>query len=139
MLKFNLKLKFLSLFLITISLIPIAVNAQQNAEQAEQTVSTQSSSLLERLLSLFKAQENSLTTRGKICFVSPGQLGEQPVWSDRPLLVMRRNTPRENQLIQFVCQLQLRKRPPTIMDSGNCLEYPNHPLPRRKIAAWIEL
>ena len=92
MFKSNLKLKLLSSFLITVFLISTTVNAQQNAERAEQTTNTQST-LLERLLSLFKAQENSLTTRGDVCFISPGQLGEQLVWSDRPLLVMRGEIP----------------------------------------------
>ena len=80
---FNLKFP---IFVIAICLVPLAVRAQDNPDSA--TNRRESSSVLERILSLFKSRQNSLITRGDVCFVSPGSVGEQLVWSDRPLFIM---------------------------------------------------
>ncbi|MBE9044831.1 hypothetical protein IQ255_10495 [Pleurocapsales cyanobacterium LEGE 10410] len=81
----NLFKLLLSSALITCCVFPLAVNAREIRATAPER---KSSSLLERIVSLFKSPENSLITRGEVCFVSPGNLGEQTVWSDRPSFIM---------------------------------------------------
>lgn len=82
--------KLIIILIATTCLIPQTSIAQ---EQKNNNVRVESNSLLQRIISLFKAPENSLTTRSRICFIAPGNIGEQTVWSDRPLLVMRGTIP----------------------------------------------
>lgn len=74
-----------------LSLTSVAVLAQKQPEKP--TKKLRSGSALERILSLFKARENSLITRGDVCFVSPGSVGEQTIWSDRPLFILNGEIP----------------------------------------------
>lgn len=87
---FNLKLFTL---LTAIWLTPLTVIAQDNEPPALNQ--RESSTVLERILSLFRSRQNSLITRseGDVCFISPGSLGEQEIWSDRPLFIMAGEIP----------------------------------------------
>lgn len=73
--------------------IPVMVQAQENSTQTEETPQ-KSTSILQAILSLLKSPENRLITRGEeVCPISPGNLGEQLIWSDRPLFIWQGKIP----------------------------------------------
>ena len=96
----NLTKKFISTLLITVSLTSVVIPVTQ-AQQNTQPNNTQakkkpkkSTSILAAILSLLKAPENRLITRGdELCPISPGNLGEQLIWSDRPLFIWQGEIP----------------------------------------------
>ena len=86
----NYKKLILSTLLILISVTSVAVNAQEKKPSAPK----KSISILEALLSLLKSPENRLITRGdEVCPISPGNVGEQVIWSDRPLFIWQGKIP----------------------------------------------
>ena len=51
-------------------------------------------SILDALLSVFKSSENRLITRGdKVCLISPSNIGDSAVYSDRPIFIWARLLP----------------------------------------------
>ena len=85
--------RFVKIFLATstaLCLASVTVQAQNQSESP--TKKMRAGSALERILSLFKSRENSLITRGEVCLVSPGSVGEQTIWSDRPVFILHRTT-----------------------------------------------
>ena len=83
--RISLKL-LLSTSLILINIIPTNIQAEENTSTPKSP--KQQTSILEAILSLFKSPENRFITRGnKVCLISPGNIGEQLIWSDRPLFV----------------------------------------------------
>ena len=89
----NLTKKFFSTLLIIASLTSVAIPITY-AQQKPQPTNTQSNqkpkksiSILAAILSLLKEKEPPRTSRGKLCPISPGNLGEQLIWSDRPLFI----------------------------------------------------
>ena len=96
----NLTKQFLSTLLMSIAITTVAVPITQ-AQQNNQTTNSQSqpkpkktTSILAAILSLLKAPENRLITRGdEVCPISPGNLGEQNVWSDRPMFIWQGKIP----------------------------------------------
>ena len=78
--------QILSIGLILINLIPLEVRAEPKNPSPKK--SQQSTSILQAVLSLFKSSERRMITRGEeVCLISPGNRGEQLIWSDRPLFV----------------------------------------------------
>ena len=70
---------------ITSLSIPL-INAQENPPATTKT--KKSTSILQALLNLLKSSENRLITRGdKVCPISPGNLGENLIYSDRPMFI----------------------------------------------------
>ena len=68
--------------------------AQRETATARKTAQ-QSKSILQSLVGLFKSPKNRLITRsGEVCPIAPGQLGEQIIWSDRPLFIWQGNIPK---------------------------------------------
>ena len=95
----NLTKKFFSTLLIIASLTSVAIPITY-AQQKPQPTNTQSNqkpkksiSILAAILSLLKEKEPPRTSRGKLCPISPGNLGEQLIWSDRPLFIWRGDIP----------------------------------------------
>ena len=83
----------LTAFLILANIIPITIRAEENTPTPTES-SQKSVSILEAILSLFKSPENRFVTRGEeVCLISPGNIGEQLIWSDRPLFVWRGKIP----------------------------------------------
>ncbi len=90
----NLTKKIFSTLLITVSLTSVVIPATY-AQQESQTTNTQSNqkpkksiSILAAILRLLKKPENRRITRGNdLCFISPGKLGQELMWSDRPWLI----------------------------------------------------
>ncbi|MEM8831823.1 MAG: hypothetical protein AAGE96_21055 [Cyanobacteria bacterium P01_G01_bin.19] len=91
MYKYHRLIKILLSTSTALCLTSVAVDAQNQPES--QAKKTRSGSALERILSLFKSRENSLISRGDVCFVSPGSVGEQTIWSDRPLFILHDTVP----------------------------------------------
>ena len=74
----------ISTCLILIAVTSVAVDAKEKKPSAPK----KSISILEAILSLLKSPENRLITRGdEVCPISPGNVGEQVIWSERPLFV----------------------------------------------------
>lgn len=82
--------------LLTISFIasnllgtmPMSLAQDDNSTRDTTEENQKSTSILDALLSVLKSPENRLITRGdRVCLISPGQLGENIVYSDRPILV----------------------------------------------------
>lgn len=80
--------------LSTTSLVISVTQAQQNNQPTttKKPVDTEqkpkSPSMLESLLRLIKSPENRLITRGEeLCLISPGNIGEQIIYSDRPIFI----------------------------------------------------
>ncbi len=94
MFKFTSKLLLITIIAI-VNFLPTVAKAQENTNAAETTEQAKSSkSILQSILSLFKSPENRLITRGdEVCPISPGNLGEQVIWSDRPLFIWQGNIP----------------------------------------------
>lgn len=70
------------------------VKAEEETPQTSTTTPKKSTSILKAIMSLFKTPENRLITRGdQICLLSPGKLGKQIIWSDRPLFIWQGTTP----------------------------------------------
>ncbi|GAB4539702.1 MAG: hypothetical protein Tsb0014_30350 [Pleurocapsa sp.] len=69
--------------------IPAAIaESSNNNSSTNQQEAKKSTSILEALLSLLKSPENRLITRGdELCPMSPGNIGEQVVWNNRPLFI----------------------------------------------------
>ncbi len=96
----NLSKKFFSTLLITATITSVAIPVTY-AQQNTQPTNSQSkkkpkkpTSILAAILSLLKAPENRLITRGdELCPISPGNLGEQLIWSDRPLFIWQGEIP----------------------------------------------
>ena len=83
----------LSILLIAANVCPTAIHAQEKTPTTTETPQ-QGASILKSILSLFKSPENRLITRGdEVCPISPGNLGEQVIWSDRPLFVWQGKIP----------------------------------------------
>ncbi|MDJ0590339.1 MAG: hypothetical protein QNJ72_10130 [Pleurocapsa sp. MO_226.B13] len=91
----SIKKLFLSHLLILSILAPaIIVKAQNNTASTSEPTSPKSTSILEAIVRLFKSPENRLITRGtEVCPISPGNLGEQVIWSDRPLFIWQGQAP----------------------------------------------
>ena len=93
------KIFFTSLIALTITSITIPVTvAQQNNTPTNTEKPTEkekkSPSMLESLLRLIKSPENRLITRSdELCLISPGNIGEQIVYSDRPLFIWQGTIP----------------------------------------------
>ena len=90
----NLTKKFFSTLLISITIISVAIPvtyAQQNTQPTNSQSKKKpkkSTSILAAILRMLKSPENRLITRGdELCPISPGNLGEQMIWSDRPLFI----------------------------------------------------
>ena len=65
----------------------IAESSNNNSYTTQQETK-KSTSILEAILSLLKSTENRLITRGnELCPMSPGNIGEQVVWDNRPLFI----------------------------------------------------
>ena len=78
---------------IATNIIPTAIYARENTSTTAKP-QKQSTSILKSILSLFKSPENRLITRGdEVCPISPGNLGEQLIWSDRPLFIWQGDIP----------------------------------------------
>lgn len=92
--KFKFKFNFLlSILLIAVYVSPTAIYAQENSSTNSETPK-QETSILKSILSLFKSPENRLITRGdEVCPISPGNLGEQTIWSDQPLFIWQGEIP----------------------------------------------
>ena len=89
-LKSNLSISFL---IIAANLLPTAIYAQENAANTN-APKQKTTSILQSILSLLKSPENRLITRGdEVCPISPGNLGEQVIWSDRPLFIWQGEIP----------------------------------------------
>jgi hypothetical protein len=83
----------LSIVLTFTFAIPVLAQTQSNTQTTESNPQ-QSTSILQAILSLFKSPENRLITRGsEVCPISPGNLGEQVIWSDRPLFIWQGKIP----------------------------------------------
>ncbi len=96
----NLTKKFLSTVLITITITSVAIPVTQAQQDTRATNSQskkkpqKSTSILAAILRMLKSPENRLITRGdELCPISPGNLGEQLIWSDRPLFIWQGQTP----------------------------------------------
>ena len=96
----NLTKKFLYTLLITITIISVAIPvtyAQQNTQPTNSQSKKKpkkSTSILAAILRMLKSPENRLITRGdELCPISPGNLGEQMIWSDRPLFIWQGRIP----------------------------------------------
>ncbi|MEM7590275.1 MAG: hypothetical protein AAF383_01920 [Cyanobacteria bacterium P01_A01_bin.83] len=79
---------------LLISALIILTNSSSITAQAENDNSPetprQSTSIMQALMSLFKSSEKRFISRGeRACLISPGNSGEQLVWSDRPLFIWR--------------------------------------------------
>jgi hypothetical protein len=82
------RLKFFAIGLLTLAIassIPttgLAQDTSQNASQAPETPS------IEDILTILEREEPPRGSRGELCAISPGLLGETDViWSDRPVFV----------------------------------------------------
>ena len=83
----------LSAFLVLASVVPATIQAEDNTSTPTKSPE-KSTSILEAILSLFKSPENRFITRGdEICLISPGNLGEQVIWNDRPLFIWQGKIP----------------------------------------------
>ena len=90
--KTNLRLLLLTSLLLT-NIIPTTARSEENTSIPVQS-SKQSTSIVEAILSLFKSPERRFITRGdEVCLVSPGDSGEQLIWSDRPLFIWQGKIP----------------------------------------------
>ncbi|MGK7950255.1 MAG: hypothetical protein AB4368_16105 [Xenococcaceae cyanobacterium] len=96
----NLTKKFLSTLLITITITSVAIPVTQAQQNTRSTNSQskkkpqKSTSILAAILRMLKSPENRLITRGdEVCPISPGNLGEQLIWSDRPLFIWQGKIP----------------------------------------------
>ena len=100
----NLTKKYLFTSLITLTLfslaIPVTIAQQNNSptttteKPAEKEKTQKSPSMLESLLRLIKSPENRLITRGdELCLISPGNIGEQIIYSDRPIFIWQGTIP----------------------------------------------
>ena len=86
----KLQLKLLLISLFAVNIVSINVRAEKNTSENSQ----RSTSILEAILSLFKSPESRFITRGdEVCLISPGNLGEQLIWSDRPLFIWQGKIP----------------------------------------------
>ena len=75
--------------------------SNNSSSSPRQSQTKKSTSILEAILSLLKSPENRLITRGnELCPMSPGNIGEQVIWSDRPLFVWA-GTTTESQISVF--------------------------------------
>ena len=73
--------------LILVNIVPATIQAKENTSTPAES-SPQSTSIIKAILSLFKSTEKRFITRGdEVCLISPGNAGEQLIWSDRPLFV----------------------------------------------------
>ena len=89
--KISLKLLLLTSLIIA-NIVP-AIKAQENTSTPAESPQ-QSTSILKAILSLFKSTENRFITRGdEVCLISPGNAGEQVIWSDRPLFIWQGEIP----------------------------------------------
>jgi hypothetical protein len=87
------KQTLLSILLFMAIAVPV-IAQQPNKPQSSKASPPESASILESILSLFKSPENRLITRGdQVCPISPGNLGEQVIWSDRPLFIWQGKIP----------------------------------------------
>lgn len=86
---------FILLLLALVTITPVAVNAQKNTPPPATETPRKSTSILKAILSLFKSPENRLITRGdQVCPIAPGNIGEQFIWSDRPLFIWQGKIPK---------------------------------------------
>lgn len=78
---------------ITSLIIPVTQARPNNSpttteKPTEKEKPQKSPSMLETLLRLIKTPENRLITRGdELCLISPGNIGEQIIYSDRPMFI----------------------------------------------------
>ena len=78
---------------ITSLIIPVTQAQPNNSpttteKPTEKEKPQKSPSMLETLLRLIKTPENRLITRGdELCLISPGNIGEQIIYSDRPIFI----------------------------------------------------
>ena len=78
--------------LVLANIVP-AIQARENTSTPAESPQ-QSTSILKAILSLFKSTENRFVTRGdEVCLISPGNAGEQVIWSDRPLFIWQGKIP----------------------------------------------
>jgi hypothetical protein len=98
----NLTKKYLFTSLIAFTIFSLAIpvtQAQQNnspttEKPAEKEKTQKSPSMLESLLRLIKSPENRLITRGdELCLISPGNIGEQIIYGDRPVFIWQGTIP----------------------------------------------
>ena len=90
--KISLKILLLT-SLILVNIIPATVRAEDSTSTPAKSPK-QSTSILEAILSLFKSPERRFISRGDgVCLMSPGNLGEQLIWSERPLFIWQGKIP----------------------------------------------
>ncbi|MEL6441627.1 MAG: hypothetical protein AAFQ80_20535 [Cyanobacteria bacterium J06621_8] len=83
MFKFSGKLLILALSL-GIGIYPLLVQAEEDSSTT--TTPPEKPSILQAIISLFRAPENRFISRGdSVCLISPSNSQAQLVWSDRPL------------------------------------------------------
>lgn len=84
---------FLSVLITSLGITSV-VNAQDSTASDSESNAPKSTSILEAIVRLFKSPENRLITRGdEVCAISPGNLGEQVIWSDRPVFIWQGKIP----------------------------------------------
>lgn len=80
--------------LIFVNITPATVRAGDNTSTPAKSPK-QSTSIFEAILSLFKSPERRFISRGDgVCLISPGNLGEQLIWSERPLFIWQGKIPK---------------------------------------------
>ena len=89
----KISLKILLLTSLILVNITSTVWAEDNTSTPAESPK-QSTSILEAILSLFKSPERRFISRGdRVCLISPGDLREQLIWSDRPLFIWQGEIP----------------------------------------------
>ena len=89
MTKFTVKLV---LFILAILTNIVSINAQTAANTSTTNTPTntseKSTSILQAIMSILKPAESRFISRGdEVCLISPGNLGGNIIWSDRPLFI----------------------------------------------------
>lgn len=83
--------QLLLLILLVLTNIFINVRAEESTSNKNPQRST---SIIEAIISLFKSPERRFISRGdEVCLISPGNRGEQIIWSDRPLFILQGEVP----------------------------------------------
>ena len=87
--KFKPRLLFLTIFIFA-SILSLDAKA---AESTPKTPTKQHTSILQAILSIFKSSEDRFISRNSsMCLISPGNSGQELIWSDRPLFIWQGRT-----------------------------------------------
>lgn len=121
--------KLFTKLLISVSLILIDISliaAQAENDNSPETP-RQSTSIMQALMSLFRSSENRFISRGEsVCLISPGNSGEQLVWSDRPLFIWRGEMMTPTEINLYTAGNDLNEQPvwtETILPNTNTITY----------------